>query len=288
MGKKIIVRNYKERDNDKINVKREFMSAKDFRIAVEQHLINAKSNSSTSGERKLRDDEFRISSVGYCSRKLYFNKVDPGGKQLTLAKGLEPEPEDGSNNFHAGTSCHWFFQNFGKDDLDSIEQLVNFDAISFTLSGHCDGEMGNGILDYKSAANISYKIKQGGADKAHRIQANAYAYIMKKQFYAIAYVGKLTYNQWVYEYETDEKMFKEMIEKLEEILLCIQHKDVPMGDPDADWKCGYCDQWLNCIKHDCEVHEGKSFDCRFKATKAKRLDKFVELTKDIENIEAYH
>ena len=204
---------------------------------VEAHLNRVKWNMWHSGDRKLAPNEFRISSIGYPSRWLYYERVCPEQKIIEINE----HDDNIASAVLPGTATHEVFQKYDPQALIPEETTVHFDNGKIKLSGHIDQDKLHPDLDvdYKTAKSLYFIKKKGRASETHIHQSNTYAYLEGKGYQSIAYLDKITYKHLVFVYPTSETMFQKDIARLEMILGHVSRKEAPACDGE-DYFCGFC------------------------------------------------
>ena len=198
------------------------------------------------GDYETTANQYRISSVAYCSVKIYYDKITPKEQK-------KPFSDKTLGIFEVGTIFHEYIQNhLSKDFLISAENEITFDHKEISLIGHfdlliLDPVVGLKLSDIKTANSRAFKYRSEEASNHHKEQANTYAAILNVDFYSILYVEKDTFAMVEHEYQTSKEMFVETLKKLQTI-----NEHVVLGIPPAKdgekWECSYCPYEKRCLE----------------------------------------
>ncbi len=184
-------------------------------------------------------NQFRISNIGYCARKIQLGKI----------AGHEEKPFDLKTQgiFAIGNALHeWIQKYIPKRYLVKAEQRVYYDYKDIQLTGHVDLLLmtpnGLHVNDIKSSGMKAFRnLDTYGVSKHHRAQANTYASIMKTLDYSILYVKKEDFAMKVFEFDTSEEQFNASLKKCQSIHEAIMNKVLmDKVDTEDNWECGYC------------------------------------------------
>jgi CRISPR/Cas system-associated exonuclease Cas4 (RecB family) len=235
---------------------------------MKQDFLNKEIDAYLSTERKEREiGRYYASELGMCARKLFFLYKFP--------KELDSETR---RIFAVGDLFHDFIYKVLKDSkkIDLLENersitLVTESGIS--IAGRIDNliylEDTNEkiIIDVKTTKSLEYITSP---KKEHKMQVMVYlkGFGLKKG--AILYVQKDNLRIKYFEFEYDEDIVAELIDKAEFIHRCLTNDIIPhkVGISDR-WQCNYCPYRLECIDSDKELDK-KSTEVTENATEVKR------------------
>ena len=191
-----------------------------------------------------KENEFRISSIAYCDRRLYYDKT---------------ETKEESNNttnkyngiFSIGRAIHEYIQQkLPVDYLIACEKEITFDYQDITLIGHYDmlifdREVGLKVVDIKSANSRAFNYRLQEASEHHKVQGNTYAAILNVGLYSILYIDKNDFSMVEHEYLTDKELFEETLIKAKNIYLKVLKENIPDRIAKS-WECNYCPFVAKC------------------------------------------
>lgn len=188
------------------------------------------------------ENQFRISSVGYCPRKLQYKRILPD---------LEaPHDLTTLGTFAVGNALHeWIQTKLPESVLVKAEQRITYKHGAIELVGHVDlllqTETGLKVSDIKSANNRSFGYKRKDASDEHIFQANTYARIMGVREFSILYVNKDTFEMIEHNYDTSEDKFQFILNKCQTIYDFtaegrLLDKAPIWNGKECEWKTGQC------------------------------------------------
>ncbi len=181
-------------------------------------------------------NEYRISSVGYCPRKIQLDKILPEEKKPFDTKTL--------GTFAVGNAIHEYIQGLlPKDVMIAQENQIRYKYKEIELVGHFDllliSENGLLVVDIKSAKAKSMYYRHEEAQDSHIEQANTYASILGTKGFSILYVNKDTFEMIQHNYKTDFFKFQIILDKIRIIYMNIIERE--LSEVQTGWLCDYCD-----------------------------------------------
>lgn len=195
---------------------------------------------------------FRCSSVGYCARRLYYDKTVPKAD-------IKPFGLDTLGIFACGTSLHNYIQSILPDDyLIAKEKPVEYPHNSIVVVGHYDllllNRNGLTLTDIKSCNTRAFRFKQKEASDHHKTQANMYAGMLNVDTYSILYVEKNSFQMAEHFFPVDWQLFNDTLDKLENVYMHMQTQTPPERIVKT-WECGYCPHKSTCDPPDPDEEE---------------------------------
>ena len=199
------------------------------------------------GNYETKINEFRISSVAYCSRKLYYDKTTPKDERFEYTNKT-------LGIFAIGTAIHEYIQSYLTNNnlLLLSEGEVTFANQDISLIGHYDllindPQLGLKVCDIKTCNSKAFNYRQTEASSHHKTQANTYASILNVNFYSILYVEIETFAMVEHEYQTDKGLFNDVLTKLSLVYEHIQKQTLP-DKITTSWECNYCPYRKKCLE----------------------------------------
>lgn len=192
-------------------------------------------------------NQYRASGVGYCSRKLEYDKIAGHEKEEFDLETL--------GTFSIGNAVHeWIQKLFPEKYLVKAEQTVHYDYKDIQIKGHVDllllTSTGLHVSDIKTTSSKAFKwLDTYGAGEHHLAQANTYASIMGTKTYSIIYVRKEDFAMKCFEFDTNKDAFQSILDKMQLIHTSILNKvllDKVAGKD--EWQCNYCSYQKICDK----------------------------------------
>jgi len=209
---------------------------------IDKIYTNVKSSAERTG--------LHASSIGKCSRELYYEATNK------KAKEIEPRVR---RIFEMGDSVHQRFMRtlFRIPDIRVIAGELPMPDNEL-IKGTCDAivavDNDNYILDFKSINSSGFEYLDD-AKPDHKLQVLVYMYYFKINKGVIIYENKDTQalKEFIIVAEENQDLMKQALNKIKYIDECIRNKIVP-GKPvfgeDEKWRCLYCN-----YKEECSIEE---------------------------------
>lgn len=211
---------------------------------LEMEIIRAFWLKSIEGHRHLQDNETRFSHSPECSYFLYYEKIYPEPNPDPEHPIFVKEPGSGmitvkNSKAVIGTWTHDGIEAHLKT-IARCEDETKYMNQKICMSGRIDihyYENSDKIGDIKTMSTYVFPVGIGkweatpqSYSEAKRqisiIQANHYGYVEKCPVFSIIWVDRNDGPFKIEEFVTDEKMFNEVITKIENVQECVQiHKD---------------------------------------------------------------
>ena len=192
---------------------------------------------------ELKDNQFRISTLAYCSRRIFYDKTCPDKQEYDIyAKG----------RFLIGTILHEYLEKHLALENAVIESKVSYYYKDIELIGHPDIVVEDRVIDIKTCSNSSFYYRKNDSFPAyhHFYQVNCYANILEKDTVSILYINKETFEPLERTLPAEGPRFKSALEKAHTIYQAILKKKIPDCDPEEGWECKYCPYSELCYLED--------------------------------------
>ena len=183
-------------------------------------------------ESREHEDGIYISSLSTCLRKAFYEQFFP----VYETKLSKPVFE--------GTAIHYFIdylvKNYGNLLMENIDSEVRVRYIidDIKLVGRADIVLDDRIIEVKTTSNIPFK-----PYTSHVLQANAYAYILRKKYFEIAYISNDRIKSFVY--ETRKDLFDVIVERAR--ILSTAFKTGIAPDREVSQLCVKCPFYDKCF-----------------------------------------
>ena len=192
-----------------------------------------------SKEDRYKPNEYRVSELVYCPAKsFYYRKLNR--KPLLNGRML------------SGLMFHEKLPDIMKGLVEDPEFEVECSKVyrDYRIVGHADVVNSNKVWEFKySASKLNGKLPL-----YYYLQANTYATLLDKQYYAVVFVNSYNLDVNIIEGKTDKKALKFLEDQAKYIHNSIKNNTVPKG-PMYDWECKYCD-----LKDVCEHYKKSESD----------------------------
>jgi len=203
----------------------------DFEERVSEYLL--KKEEEDKEKHKNLPHVYSISSLGYCPRSIYFDKVAP-----------VEESEETKSIFIVGNILHeWVQNNLYKDCNFEVEIEKKMDDI--TLRGRIDIINDFEIVELKTTSSLSYQRKP---KEEHIVQINTYMGLTGVHKGKIVYIQKNDFHSKTFEVKFNQNIFDETIKKIKkidkQITDNIEYKDIT---PRMSPNCYYCKYRSFCL-----------------------------------------
>jgi len=189
------------------------------------------------------EHQFRISTIAYCTRRIYFDKVNPEKQEIDIySKG----------KMVAGNVLHEFLETYLSNNFPSeellIETEISYKHKDIELIGHPDIVANNKVIDIKTCSekSFNYRLNDDRPAFHHFYQVNCYACILKKDIASILYLNKEDLYPIERSLPIEEHYFLNALEKAQAIYQHLKQKTIPGPDYEEDWECRYCPYKNHC------------------------------------------
>jgi|GEM_PF-1781370 len=200
---------------------------------------------STVGERILKElyvyyrkqehrKGFYISSLSSCLRRAYYEKIFP---ELVL--------EQIRKSTFEGEAIHYFVKYLvdlgGKLLFEKInaEVPVEYEFEGIKIVGRADIVLKDRIIELKTCRNIPSR-----PYFSHVLQANAYAYLLKKKMFEVTYLGMHNIRSFVY--DTSKELFERLLDRARILRKALIFSVAPEREPSP--LCVKCPYYHVCFR----------------------------------------
>jgi hypothetical protein len=195
----------------------------DFKERVREYLL--KKDEEDKVKHKNIPHVYHISSLGYCPRSIFFDKVAP-----------TEESEDTKSVFLIGNIFHEWIQNNLLEGY-KFEVEIEKKIESVVLRGRIDAINDEEIVELKTTNSLSY---QRRPKEEHIVQINTYMGLTGIYKGKLVYIQKNDFDNKTFELKFNKSLFDETIKKIiaidKQITDNVEYKDViPRMSPNCYW-----------------------------------------------------
>lgn len=185
-------------------------------------------------EQEYKKDGIHITSLVQCLRKAYYDQFAEPDLEHRLRRPL-----------FEGTAIHKFIEylveKYGSKLMQKIQSEVEieYQINGVKIIGRADAVLDDRVVEIKTTTNLPKK-----PYPSHVLQANTYAYILKKPKFEIIYIGDYGVTSFVM--KTSKEYFDYVIERAKILMKAFRSSVPPEKEPSI--LCPKCRYYHICFK----------------------------------------